>query len=114
MVRINFTAYPQPTDCQWRIVAEKDKIQTNQSCKKSLEGGIKGDYFVDLSATSEDPIILYITNELGTSKFQPNEANKANKEKNKHDNDVFYLEILITTCPLSFYIWHSAFFCPVS
>ena len=72
-VRVNFTAHPEPTDCQWRLVAEKDKIQTNQSCKKSLEGGIKGEYFVDLSATSVDPIILYITNELGTSKFQSNE-----------------------------------------
>ena len=73
-VRVNFTAYPQPTDCQWRLVAKNDEIQTNQSCKISLEGGIKGDYFVDLSATSEDHIILYITNELGTSKFQSNEA----------------------------------------
>ena len=65
-VRINFTAHPQPTDCQWRLVAEIN----NQSCKESLKVGIKGDYFVDLSATSENPIILYITNELGTSEFQ--------------------------------------------
>merc|ERR1719464_1099628 len=48
-VRINFKAHPQPTDCQWRLVAEIN----NQSCKESLKVGIKGDYFVDLSATSE-------------------------------------------------------------
>ena len=73
-VRINFTAHPPPTDCQWRLVAEDEKIHTNQSCKESLKVGIKGDYFVDLSATSENPFILYVTNELGTSEFQSKEA----------------------------------------
>ena len=82
-VRVNFTAHPQPTDCQWR---PNYKIQANQSCK-SLEGGSKGDYFVELIATSEDPIILYITNELGTSKFQPNEANEANEANEENEEN---------------------------
>ena len=68
-VRIKFRANPKPTDCQWTI-AENDETQKNQSCNKILPGeGIKGEYFVNLSATSEDSIILFVTNELGTSKF---------------------------------------------
>ena len=73
MVRINFRANPKPTDCQWMIFTEKVKIPKNESCEILKDGGIKGDYFVNLNATSEDPIILYIKNELGTSKFQLNE-----------------------------------------
>jgi len=73
-VRIKFRANPKPTDCRWTI-AENDETQKNQSCKILLCEGIKGEYFVNLSATSEDPILLFITNELGT-KFQSKEAEK--------------------------------------
>ena len=69
-VRINFTANPQPTDCQWMIQTENAEIQTNQSCEILPGDGIKDEYFVNLSTTSEDPILLFITNELGTSEFQ--------------------------------------------
>ena len=77
MVRINFRANPKPTVCQWMIFVENPKIPKNEPCKILKDGGIKGDYFVNLNATSEDPIILYITNELGTSEFQLNEEKMA-------------------------------------
>ena len=68
-VRIKFRANPKPTDCQWGI-AVNNETQKNQSCNKILPGeGIKGEYFVNLRATPEDSIILFVTNELGTSKF---------------------------------------------
>ena len=69
-VRIKFRANPKPkeTDCQWTI-AENDETQKNQSCKIIPGEGIKDEYFVNLSATSEDSIILFVTNQLGTSKF---------------------------------------------
>ena len=73
-VKINFRATPKPTDCQWMILTETVEIQTNQSCEILQSDGIKGEYFVNLSTTSEDPILLFITNELGTSKFQSKEA----------------------------------------
>jgi len=67
-VRIKFRANPKPADCQWEI-AENDETQKNQSCRILPGEGIKGEYFVNLSATAEDSIILFVTNELGTSKF---------------------------------------------
>ena len=71
-VRIKFRANPKPTkptDCQWMISTKNVETQTNQSCEILQSDGIKGEYFVNLSATSEDPIILFVTNQLGTSKF---------------------------------------------
>lgn len=56
------------------ILTENVEIQTNKSCEILQSDGIKGEYFVNLSTTSEDPILLFITNELGTSKFQSKEA----------------------------------------
>ena len=79
MVRINFRANPEPTNCQWMNFVEDVTIQTNESCKISPDGGIKGDYFVNLNANPQDPIILYITNELGTSEFQLNEEKRVPK-----------------------------------
>ena len=79
MVKVKFRANPKPTKCQWMIFVEDVTIQTNESCEISPDGGIKGDYFVNLNATSEDPIILYITNELGTSEFQLNEEKRVPK-----------------------------------
>ena len=73
-VKINFRATPKPTDCQWMILTETVEIQTNQSCEILQSDGLKGEYFVNLSTTSEDPILLFIANELGTSKFQSKEA----------------------------------------
>ena len=94
MVKVKFRANPKPTKCQWMIFVEDVTIQTNESCEISPDGGIKGDYFVNLNATSEDPIILYITNELGTSKFQLNEAKMVSKMATSFSN-------LNLTIPLS-------------
>ena len=68
-VEMKFRANPKPTDCNWGILDEFDEIKTNQSCEPLPVRGIKGEYFVNLSAASEDSIILFVTNELGTSKF---------------------------------------------
>ena len=73
-VKINFRAIPKPTDCQWMIFTKNVETQTNQSCEILQRDGIKGEYFVNLTANSEDPIILFITNELGTSEFTSKEA----------------------------------------
>ena len=67
---INFRANPKPTDCQWTIFVENVKNQTYEPCEISQHGGINGDYFVNLNATPQDPIILFVTDEFGTSKFQ--------------------------------------------
>ena len=58
------------------ISTKNVEMQMNQSCEILQSDGIKGEYFVNLSTTSEDPILLFITNELGTSKFQSKEAEK--------------------------------------
>ena len=73
-VKIVFRASPKPTDCQWMIFTKNVETQTNQSCEILQRDGIKGEYFVNLTANSEDPIILFITNELGTSEFTSKEA----------------------------------------
>ena len=67
------------------ILVENVKMQTNESCEISQDRGIKGDYFVNLNATPQDPIILFVTDEFGTSKFHRYSA-----VKNIIDEDPFY------------------------
>ena len=51
------------------ISVDNVKNQTYETCEISQDGGNKGNYFVNLNATSQDPIILFVTNQFGTSKF---------------------------------------------
>merc|ERR1719203_1842569 len=60
-----------------------------------MKVGIKSDYFVDLSATPENPIILYITNELGTSEFQSNEAEMIMSASFSNGNLTILLSIVL-------------------
>ena len=69
---MKFRANPKPTDCQW------SKVSKNQeSCKSEIsDGGMDGEYFVNLDIITKETTQLEITNSLGTSTYEFNIATK--------------------------------------
>ena len=77
-VQVKFRSNPKPTDCQWSNIGNRieefkeNNVSKNQeSCKSEIsDGGMDGEYFVNLDSINGETTRLEITNSLGTSTYE--------------------------------------------
>ena len=80
-VQVKFRSNPKPTDCLWSNIGNRieefkefkeNNVSKNQeSCKSKIsDGGMDGEYFVNLDSINGEPTHLEITNSLGTSTYE--------------------------------------------
>ena len=80
-VQVKFRSNPKPTDCLWSNIGNRieefkefkeNNISKNQeSCKSEIsDGGMDGEYFVNLDSINGETTRLEITNSLGTSTYE--------------------------------------------
>ena len=80
-VQVKFRSNPKPTDCQWSNIGNRieefkefkeNNVSKNQeSCKSEIsDGGMDGEYFVNLDSINGKTTYLEITNSLGTSTYE--------------------------------------------
>ena len=69
-VQVKFRSNPKPTDCLWSN--NETKVSKNkESCKSKIsDGGMDGEYFVNLDSVNGETTYLEITNSLGTSTYE--------------------------------------------
>ena len=105
-VEVKFKANPEPTDCHWKLIAdrkepnaslgspisvalaplEKPSNDTFESCEIS-EAVTDGEYTAIFNSTLQKILFLEVTNELGTSEFKP-KPNNIIKSESGHINYV--------------------------
>ena len=81
---MKFRSNPKPTDCLWSNIETKieetkeNNVSKNQeSCKSEIsDGGMDGEYFVNLDSINGGTTHLKITNLLGTSTYEFNIGSK--------------------------------------
>jgi len=83
-VQVKFRSNPKPTDCLWSNIetnieeTKENNVSKNQeSCKSEIsDGGMDGEYFVNLDSINGGTTHLKITNSLGTSTYEFNIGTK--------------------------------------
>ena len=103
-VQVKFRSNPKPTDCLWSNIEtriEEETKENKKSCKSKIsDGGMDGEYFVNLDSINGEPTHLEITNSLGTSTYEFNIGTKSDNNEivvDTKDNEKVLIET--TTIP---------------
>ena len=101
---MKFRSNPKPTDCLWSNIEtriEEETKENKKSCKSKIsDGGMDGEYFVNLDSINGEPTHLEITNSLGTSTYEFNIGTKSDNNEivvDTKDKEKALVEIIPST-----------------
>jgi len=100
-VQVKFRSNPKPIDCIWSNIATKVS-KNKKSCKSEIsDGGMDGEYFVNLESINGETTHLEITNSLGTSTYEFSIGTKSETNEIVVEDSKKEKARIETTTPLS-------------